>query len=65
MVTPIFYFMIFIRTVLPFDEKKLAQIYEQFFGNFTKLYGIELSRVVKRTSNFNSSTLERKVKTRA
>ena len=30
--------MIFIRTVLPFDEKgKLAQIYVQFFGNFTKL----------------------------
>ena len=39
-VTPIFYFMILIRTVLPFDEKKLAQIYVQFFGNFTKLYGL-------------------------
>ena len=38
-VTPILYFMILIRTVLPFDEKKLAQIYVQFFGNFTKLYG--------------------------
>ena len=37
-VTPIFYFMILIRTVPPFDEKKkLAQIYVQFFGNFTKL----------------------------
>ena len=33
-VTPIFYFMILIRTVPPFDEKK---IYVQFFGNFTKL----------------------------
>ena len=39
-VTPIFYFMILIRTVLPFDEKKLEQIYVQFFGNFTKLYGL-------------------------
>ena len=39
-VTPIFYFMILIRTVLPFDEKKLAQTYVQFFGNFTKLYGL-------------------------
>ena len=40
-VTPIFYFMILITTVLPFDEKKkLAQIYVQFFGNFTKLYGL-------------------------
>ena len=33
-VTPIFYFMILIRTVLPFDEKKLAQIYVQFFWQF-------------------------------
>ena len=40
MVTPIFYFMILIETVPPFDEKKLAQIYVQFFGNFTKLYGL-------------------------
>ena len=39
-VTPIFYFMILIRRGLPFDEKKLAQIYVQFFGNFTKLYGL-------------------------
>ena len=34
-VTPIFYFMILIRTVLPFDEKKkLVQIYVQFFLQF-------------------------------
>ena len=33
-------------------RKKLAQIYVQFFGNFTKLYGgIELSRVEKSVSN--------------
>ena len=41
MVTPIFYFMILIRTVLPFNEKKkLAKIYVQFFDNFTKLCGL-------------------------
>ena len=42
-------------------RKKLAQIYVQFFGNFTKLYGLSyhIARV-----QFNS-TLERKVKTRA
>ena len=39
-VNSIFYLMILIRTVLPFDEKKLAQIYVQFFGNFTELYGL-------------------------
>ena len=39
-VTPMFYFIILITTVLPFDEKKMAQIYVQFFGNFTKLYGL-------------------------
>ena len=39
-VTPIFYFMILIRTVLPFDEKKIGPFYVQFFGNFTKLYGL-------------------------
>ena len=41
MVTPIFYFMILIRTVLPFNEKKkLSKIYVQFFDNFTKLCGL-------------------------
>ena len=39
-VTPIFHLMILIRTALPFDEKTLEQIYVQFFGNFTKLYGL-------------------------
>ena len=38
-------------------RKKLARIYVQFFGNFTKLYGL-IVRV-----QF-SSTLERKVRTR-
>ena len=38
-VTPMFYFMILIRTVLPFDEKKIGKnLYVQFFGSFTKLY---------------------------
>ena len=44
-------------------RKKLAQIYVQFFGNFTKLYGLSLHGS-KSTCSINS-TLERKVKTRA
>ena len=43
--------------------KKLAQIYVQFFGNFTKLYGLS-HHGSKARVQFNS-TLERKVKTRA
>ena len=39
-VTPIFYFMILIRTVLPFDEKKIGTNLCSVFGNFTKLYGL-------------------------
>ena len=39
-VTPIFYFMILIRTVLPFDEKKFGTNLCSVFGNFTKLYGL-------------------------
>ena len=38
--TPIFYFMILIRTVLPFNGKKIGINYVHFFGNFTKLYGL-------------------------
>ena len=41
-VTSSFYFMIFIRTVPPFNEKK--KIWHKsifsFFGSFTKLYGL-------------------------
>ena len=44
-------------------RKKLAQIYVQFFGNFTKLYG--LSYHVSNSACPVNSTLERKVKTRA
>ena len=40
-VSPIFfYFMILMRTVLLSMRKKLAKIYVQVFGNFTKLYGL-------------------------
>ena len=35
-----FYFMILMRTVLLSMRKKLAKIYVQVFGNFTKLYGL-------------------------
>ena len=41
----------------------MAQIYVQFFGNFTKLYG--LSYHLSNTRVRFNSTLERKVKTRA
>ena len=38
---PHFFFMILIRTVLPFDEKKIGtNLCSVFFGNFTKLYGL-------------------------
>ena len=62
--TPIFYFMVLIRTMRPLCEKKLAQIYVQFFGNFTKLYGLSYHVLNSARVQFNS-TLERKVKTRA
>ena len=39
-VTPIFYLMIVIRTVLLSMRKKLAKIYVRVFGNFNKLYGL-------------------------
>ena len=42
---------------------KLAQIYVQFFGHFTKLYGLSYQARIARVQ-FNS-TLERKVKTKA
>ena len=44
-------------------RKKLAQIYVQFFDNFTKLYGLS-HHGSKSARQFNSA-LERKVKTRA
>ena len=62
--TPIFYFMISIRTVLPSDEEKMAQIYVQFF------WAILLNRkdlaITGRIARVQfNSTLARKVKTRA
>ena len=57
--------MILIRTVLPFDKKKLAQIYVQFFGNFTKLYGLSYSITGRIARVQFNSTLERKIKTGA
>ena len=39
-VTLILYFMILIRTVLPFDEKKIGTNLCSVFCNFTKLYGL-------------------------
>ena len=44
-------------------RKKLAQIYAQFFGNFTKLYGLAITGRIARVQ-FNS-TMEHKVKTKA
>ena len=46
-VTPIFYFMLLIRTVLPFNVKNtvLAKVYVQFFGNFTKWYGLNYNEL--------------------
>ena len=39
--TPSFHFMILIKTVFPFDKKKnWHKSIFQFFGNFTKLYGL-------------------------
>ena len=60
--TPIFYYF-FIRTVLPFGEKKIGTNLCSVFGNFTKLYGLSYMCRIARVQ-FNS-TLERKVKTRA
>ena len=63
-VTPIFYFMILIRTVLPFGEKKigtnLCSVFWQFLLNCTD-WAITC-RIA--CIQFNS-TLERKVETRA
>ena len=39
-VTLIFHFMILIRTVLPFDEKKIGSNLYSVFGNSIKLYGL-------------------------
>ena len=61
-VTPIFYFMILIRTVHPVNEKiKLAYIYiyVQVFGNFTNLYGLSYNGRIARA--LIKSTLERQV----
>ena len=43
-------------------RKKLAEIYVQFFGNFTKLYGLSYHGSNSAGIQFNS-TLERKIKT--
>ena len=51
-VTPIFYFMILIRTVLPFDEKKIGTNLCSVVWQFYLIVRIELSRVEKRVSNF-------------
>ena len=60
-VTLIFYFMILIRTVLPFDEK-LVQIYVQFLAILLNCTDWAITGRKARVQ-FNS-TLERKVKTR-
>ena len=40
-VTPIIYFMILIRAVVPFDEQKNChKSMFRFLGNFPKLYGL-------------------------
>ena len=44
-------------------RKKLAQIYVQFFGNLTKLYGLSYHGRIARV-RFNS-TLERRIPARA
>ena len=44
-VTPIFYFMILIRTVLAFDEKKIGTNLCSVFWQFYSIVRIEPSRV--------------------
>ena len=62
-VTPICYCMILIRTVLPFDEKKLAQIYVQFLAILLKCTDWAITGRIA-CVQFNS-TLEHKIKTGA
>ena len=64
MVTPIFYFMILIRTVLPFDEKKIGtNLCSVFLAILLNCTDWAITGRIARVQ-FNS-TLERKVKTRA
>ena len=44
-VTPIFYFMILIRTVILSNAKKIGRNLCSVFGNFTKLCGLSYNRV--------------------
>ena len=63
-VTPIFYFMILIRTVLPFDEKKIGiNLCSVFLAVLLNCTDWAITGRIARVQ-FNS-TLERKVKTRA
>ena len=50
-VSPIFYFMILIKTVLPFDEKKIGTNLCSVFWQFYSIVRIEPSRVEKCASN--------------
>ena len=63
-VTPIFYFMILIRAVLPFDEKKIGTNLCSVLWQCYQIVRIELSRGRIARVQFNSS-LECKVKTGA
>ena len=63
-VTPIFYFMILIRTVLPFDEKK--NWHKSMFSFLAILLNCTDWAITCRIARVQfNSTLERKVKTRA
>ena len=63
-VTPIFYFMILIRTVLPFGEKK--NWHKSMFSFLTILLNCTDWAITGRKARVQfNSTLERKVKTRA
>ena len=63
-VTPIFYFMILIRTVLPFDEKK--NWHKSMFSFLAILLNCTDWVITGRIARVQfNSTLERKVKTRA
>ena len=63
-VTPIFYFMILIRTVFPFDEKK--NLHKSMFSFLAILLNCADWAITGRKAGVQfNSTLERKVKTRA
>ena len=62
-VTPIFYFMILIRTVLPFNEKKISMNLRSFLTILLNCADWAIMGPTALTKI--KSTLERKVKTRA